>query len=221
MPPVQSNVPDLDYYAGLDLGQKRDHSVVAVVLKKDGHYSLTHMHVFLLGTEYTDVLSYLKQAAKRFRTIRRWTIDQTGVGEPFPELARKIGLKNVVGVELSMPRKQDVMTNLKQVMEQRRLHFRRDRELVNEIGGEIAELTAMGKTKFSHRSGTHDDRLWALGLAVYGGRFDVEHYKPAITFGNAVNPWRLLTPPSTLSRFLRKGPYNKSGLPYPWPPPRS
>src|SRR5215472_17074416 len=186
----------MDYYAGVDLGQKRDPSVVAVVVKKDGHYSLSHLHVFQLGTEDTSVLGYLKQVAERFRTIRRWTIDQTGVGVPFPELARKIGLRNVVGVELSLPRKQDVMTNLKQVMEQRRLHFRKDRELVNEISGEIAQLTAMGKTKFSHRSGTHDDRLWALGLAVYGGRFEVEHYKPAIAFGKAIKPRWQLTPPN-------------------------
>ena len=43
---------------------------------------------------------------------------------------------------------------------------------------EIAEITSTGKTKFYHRSGTHDDRLWAVGLAVYGARIDVEPYYP-------------------------------------------
>ncbi len=195
-----------DYYGGLDLGQKRDYSVVAVVLKKNGHFHLSHMHQFPLHTEYLQVFEYLKRVAERFRTVRAWYIDQTGVGEGFPEIARKYGLQNVHGVELSLPRKQDVMTNLKQVMEARRLHIPKLRDLVIEMGGEIAELTATGKTKFHHRSGTHDDRLWALALAVYGARHEVETYRPAIAFGKIVKPWWY---------------YHSSRLPYPWPPPRS
>jgi len=216
-----------DHYVGLDLGQKRDYSVVAVVLKKDGHYFLKHMHRFPLNTEYLQVLAYLNRVAERFPTVRRWCIDRTGVGEAFPELARKSGLQNVQGIELSLPRKQEVMTNLKQVMEGKRLHFRDDRELASEIHGELAELTATGKTKFYHRSGTHDDRLWALALAVYGGRYEVEHYRPAIAFGHVVNPWGLTIPPRNLRRLPRAGPggnfqyYQSGGLPYPWPPPRS
>ena len=40
-----------DYYVGVDLGQKRDHSVVAVILKKNGQITLIHMKRFALGTE--------------------------------------------------------------------------------------------------------------------------------------------------------------------------
>ena len=98
------------------------------------------------------------------------------------------------------------MTNLKQVMEGKRLHIPQLRDLVSEIGGEIAELTATGKTKFYHRSGTHDDRLWALALAVYGARYEVEAYHPAIAFGKVVKPWWY---------------YHSSRLPCPWPPARS
>ncbi len=58
-----------------------------------------------------------------------------------------------------------------------------------EILGERAELTAAGKTRFSHRSGTHDDRLWALALALYGGRYDLPHYKPVILTEKAVKMW--------------------------------
>lgn len=199
-------MPNQDYYGGLDLGQKRDYSVVAVILKKNGHFFLQHMHRFPLRTEYLQVLAYLKRVEERFWTVRGWYIDQTGVGEGLVEVARKSGLRNVQGIELSLPRKQNVMTNLKQVMEGKRLHIPKLRDLVSEIGGEIAELTATGKTKFYHRSGTHDDRLWALALAVYGARHEVETYHPAIIFGNAVNPWRLHIPPKNLSRLSRAGP---------------
>ncbi len=197
-----SNQSSGDYYGGLDLGQKRDYSVVAVILKRNLHYYLVHMHRFPLRTEYLQVRGYLTRVQERFQRMRALYIDRTGVGEPFPELATKSGLKNVKGVELSLPKKQDLMTNLKQVMEARRLHLPDQRDLLNEIGGEIAELTATGKTKFTHRSGTHNDRLWALALAIYGARNEPFVYRPAIAFGHAVNPWGSLVPPSRLHRLI-------------------
>jgi phage FluMu gp28-like protein len=99
-------------------------------------------------------------------------------------------VKNVKGIELSLPRKSDVMTHLKQVMEQKRLHIPRDRELIIEMNAEISKLTEAGKTKFYHRSGIHDDRLWALALAVYGSRHEAPSYHPFVTFGHiSKHPW--------------------------------
>src|SRR4029077_530808 len=178
------SVPAEDYYVGVDLGQKRDNSVVAVILKKNGHIFLVHLKRFPLGTEYQAVIEYLKLVAEKFRNVRAYYIDQTGVGEVFVENLRKAGLKNVKGIELSLPRKSDVMTQLKQVMEQKRLHIPRDRELMVEMNAEIAELSQAGKTKFSHRSGTHDDRLWALALAVYGSRYEAPSYHPFAVSGH-------------------------------------
>ena len=91
---------------------------------------------------------------------------------------------NLKGIELSLPRKSDVVTHMKQVMEQKRLHIPRDRELIVEMDAEIAKLTEAGKTKFSHRSGTHDDRLWALALAIYGSRHEFPSYHPFVAFGH-------------------------------------
>src|SRR5437016_13741851 len=76
-----------------------------------------------------------------------------------------------------------VMTCLKQIMLDKRLHLPRDRELENEMNGEISEQTKTGKTKFYHGSGTHDDRLWALALAVYAERHDIVHYHPDAAVG--------------------------------------
>jgi len=179
-----------DYYVGVDLGQKRDHSVVAVILKKNGQITLVHMKRFALGTEYQAVIEYLKLVGERFRNVRAFYIDQTGVGEAFPENARRAGVKNVKGIELSLPRKSDIMTHMKQVMEQKRLHIPRDRELIIEMNAEIAELTQAQKTKFHHRSGTHDDRLWALALAIYGSRHEFPSYRPFVAFGHiSKHPW--------------------------------
>jgi len=196
---VSSNTPDKasrasftaeDYYVGVDLGQKRDHSVVAVILKKNGQITLVHMKRFALGTEYQAVIEYMKLVGERFQSVRAFYIDQTGVGEAFPENARRAGLKNVKGIEPSLPRKSDVMTHMKQVMERKRLHIPRDRELIIEMNAEIAKLTEAGKTKFHHRSGTHDDRLWALALAIYASRSEIPRYIPFAAFGHiSKHPW--------------------------------
>jgi Terminase RNaseH-like domain len=180
------NASTEDYYVGVDLGQKRDHSVIAVILKKKGQIFLVHLKRFALGTEYQTVIEYLRLVGERFRNVRMYYIDQTGVGESFPENARRAGIKNVKGLELSLPRKSDVMAHLKQVMEQKRLHIPQDRELIIEMNAEIAKLTDAGKTKFTHRSGTHDDRLWALALAVYGSRYEAPSYHPFAVSGHVV-----------------------------------
>jgi len=53
-----------------------------------------------------------------------------------------------------------------------------------------AELTLAGKTKFHYRSGTHDDRLWALTLAIYGSRHEFPSYHPFVAFGHiSKHPW--------------------------------
>src|SRR5713226_2853652 len=212
-----------DYYVGVDLGQKRDHSVIAVILKKNGQITLIHMKRFALGTEYQAVIEYLKLVGERFRNVRAYYIDQTGVGEAFPENARRAGLKNVNGIELSLPRKSDVMTEMKQVMEQKRLYIPRDRELIIEMNAEIAQLTQAGKTKFYHRSGTHDDRLWALALAVYGSRFVAPSYHPFVAFGHvSKHPWERAQkkyPVAGTSNTTVE--YHATGQRIPWPPPRT
>lgn len=172
-----------NYYVGLDLGQKRDYTVVAVVEKKNRHLTLKHLKVFALGTEYDAIVDYLKHVDQEFHSIRGFYVDRTGVGEVFVENMVKLGLKNVQGIVLTLPEKQEVMTCLKQVMLEKRLRIPRDRDLENEMNGEIAEITATGKTKFYHRSGTHDDRLWAVALAVYGARYDIEPYHPFAAHG--------------------------------------
>jgi phage FluMu gp28-like protein len=155
----------------------------------------------------------VKLVGERFRTVPAYYVDQTRLGEVFVENLRKAGLKNVKGIELSLPRKSDVMTHLKQVMEQKRLHIPRDRELIIEMNAEIAKMTEAGKTKFHHRSGTHDDRLWALALAVYGSRHEFPSYHPFVAFGRiSKHPWE-----RPQSKYPVAG---TSSQPIPWPPAR-
>ena len=56
---------------------------------------------------------------------------------------------------------------LKQHMAEGTLRIPYDRELLDELNIEQYELTKTGKIIYSHPEGTHDDRFWALALAIY------------------------------------------------------
>ena len=47
------------------------------------------------------------------------------------------------------------------------LHIPFDEALYHELNVERYELSKSGKILFNHPQGTHDDRFWAVALAVY------------------------------------------------------
>ncbi len=172
------------FYVGCDLGRKRDHSAVAVVEKtKEGEVRLVHLKRFRLGTEYGSVLGYLRVLNERLQTVHTIQIDQTGVGDVFVEETVRSGLKNAQGIMLSLPMKQQILVYMKKRMEEGKLLIPYDAELINEINSERFQLTKTGQMQFSHPSGTHDDRLWALALAVYASRHEVPEYHSVVMRG--------------------------------------
>jgi len=83
---------------------------------------------------------------------------------------QKGGLRNVEGVILSLPVKQEILGYLKQLMQNRLFTYPFDLNLTAELNVERFELTKTGQIMFSHPEGTHDDILWAVALAVYASR---------------------------------------------------
>jgi phage FluMu gp28-like protein len=136
-------------------------------------------------------MGYLNRLGQRLQTVKRTSIDQTGVGEYFIEEARKSGVKNVEGTTLSVPTKENIMSYLRQLMEEGRLRFAYDPDLINEMNAERFQLTKTGQTQFSNPSGTHDDRLWALALAVYASRHDAPTYHPVAAVNTTPSPGNL------------------------------
>ena len=180
-----------NYFIGCDLGKKQDHSAVAVVEKKDGNVTLIHMKQFKLETDYTHVMGYLNRLGQRLQTVKKTHIDQTGVGEYFIEEAIKSGVKHPQGTTLTVPAKENILFYLRHLMEDGRIHFAYDPDLINEMNAERFQLTKTGQTQFSNPSGTHDDRLWALALAVYASRHDIPTYHPAAAVNTSPSPGNL------------------------------
>ena len=58
------------------------------------------------------------------------------------------------------------------------LHIPFDPDLFHELNVERYELGKTGKILFNHPEGTHDDRFWALALAVYAAEQTVMPFRP-------------------------------------------
>ncbi len=182
------------FYTGTDLGLKHDYSAVALVEKVGQELFLLHLRRFKLRTEFASVLGWIRVVNERCQSVHRNLIDQTGMGEFFVQEAVKSGLKNAQGIMLSLPNKQEVMGYLKQVMEARRLHIFYDVDLINELHVERYELSKVGQIMFDHPQGTHDDRLWAVALAVYASRPEIPKFTPFAAVGPSPSGFRRYAP---------------------------
>lgn len=104
------------FYLGADFGKKRDHSVVAVIQVKSGHYYLRHCHRFKLGTSYGAVIGYVKRLQDNWSRLVSVNCDQTGVGEYIVEDMVRAGIRNVNGVTFTEQNKEAMATILKEKM---------------------------------------------------------------------------------------------------------
>jgi len=165
---MAATIPELtgNFYAGVDLAKKEDFTAVALLRKDEDAFRLVHMNVFPQGTEYVGIINYLKALSERVKTIHRFLVDQTGVGEAVLEQAQKT-VPNIEGVVLTAPRKQEILGYLKLMMQERRVFFPYELDFLQELNVERFELSKSGQVLFSHPAGTHDDRLWAFALAVF------------------------------------------------------
>ncbi|MEM2122921.1 MAG: terminase family protein [Candidatus Bathyarchaeia archaeon] len=170
--------PRGEFYVGVDFGKRADHSAVAVINCKDGVKRLIHIRRFPIETPYRSVIGYVKRLSLGYRDVHRILCDQTGVGEYIVEEMRGDGIGNVEGILLTLQRKEEILSYLKQEMLNGQLLLPYDPELIAEINVEEYELTKDGRIKFSHPEGSHDDQLWALALAAYASRGNVDKTRP-------------------------------------------
>lgn len=184
-------------YAGLDLGQRQDHSALAVVERMDLYraYEAPRLHSLVvrhlerapLGTPYPKVVEWVKCVVGAGLAEGGCTlaVDATGVGAPVVEMLRGAGMGcEVAAVTMtggdrercvrgvwSVP-KMDLVAGLQVLLERGELQIARG---VRDGSALVRELTDM-KTSLSGggrmRAGAegareHDDLVMALGLACW------------------------------------------------------
>jgi phage FluMu gp28-like protein len=162
---LEEEILEGEYYSGCDFGKLQDYSVITVVNWNEDNLELVYLHEFPTETPYTEVIGHLVRAHRKFQ-FRNVQVDQTGVGEPVLE-----ELKNqdtpTEGLVFTAKTKEELLSCLKIVMEQKRLRIPYNLHLCQQINEQKYAYTKTGHLQFSHPEGSHDDMLWSLALAVW------------------------------------------------------
>ncbi len=163
-----------DFYAGLDLAQTRDYTVLTVIERNEDKLLLRHLKIFPQPTLYSNVLGYTKTIQDRWNGFRKIRVDITREGPSMIADMQNADIENAEGVTFTTPRKNEMASLLKQRMANHKLYYpllnwerpyRSD--ICTELNRERYKLQKDGTLAFSHPYGTHDDVFWSIALAVY------------------------------------------------------
>ena len=93
-------------------------------------------------------------------------VDSTGIGRPIVEHCKE--LKLPIEALVLMPKLQEeVFSNLKILLEQKKIELPDNIELLSNLNCITAKRTRIGGYSFDHPKGSHDDLAYALALAVW------------------------------------------------------
>lgn len=160
------------YYAGLDLGKQVDYSVLTVVQKTENNdVRLIHKRQFPLGTNYPEVIGYVARAEQIFN-FENLSVDKGGIGDAVVDELQRIQIRSVEGIFFTDAEKENMLNNLKLLMEKKLLKILGDeKQLIAQMNEQQCEYmqpkTAQERIhmKFWHPQGRHDDQLMSLALA--------------------------------------------------------
>jgi hypothetical protein len=169
---VRTNQLHGPYYAGLDLGKQVDYSVLAIVQRRpNGEIRLVHKQQFPLSTNYPEVIGYVARAEQIFG-FESLHVDKSGIGDAVVDELNRIQVRGVEGVFFTDVEKENMLNNLKLLMEKKLLKIDGDdKTLIAQINEQqykyLEPKTAQERIhlKFWHPQGRHDDQLMALALA--------------------------------------------------------
>jgi hypothetical protein len=199
------------YYVGLDLGQTKDFTALAVVEcsqtdagpsgSPSPDYALRYLRRFPLGTPYTEiVLTVARLLSADPLAGSPLVVDQTGVGRAVVDMLRQAA-GWVVPVTITgghavirtddgswhVPKK-ELVTSLQVVMQARRLQIARSLPdaalLVRELQNFQVKITAAANETFGvWRDGQHDDLVLAVALACWWGERNPPAYEGMFSSG--------------------------------------
>lgn len=180
-------------FIGVDLGQKRDHSAVAVVERMEAvrawqspafaGVEVRHLERMPLGMPYPLVVARVKEivVAARKKSPCALVVDATGVGAPVVDLMRAAGMGcEVMAVSITggdkagagtVP-KSDLVAGLQVLLEQGQLKLpgklRETQSLVRELMDMRMRVSGTGKMRMGADGyGEHDDLAMALALGCW------------------------------------------------------
>jgi len=163
---TQNNVGG-SLYCGYDPGGKQDYAAF-VALSRCEDYLKVELVRAEMKLRYTDFDAIILDYKKQYR-LSKVCVDQTGLGAPIVEHLKELQL-DAEGIVLTDKMREELLSNLKILLEQRKIILPEDTMLLSHLNSIEFERTRVGGFRFSHRRGTHDDLAYALALACWASR---------------------------------------------------
>jgi len=157
-----------DQYVGVDIGRKRDLTVIWVV-SRDGDELMTRSVFELAGVPFRTQYKLLSDVLSS-RQVRRCCIDAGGLGMQLAESAvEDFGRHRVEAVTFTSAFKSELAGRLRVAVEDRRIRIPVDEGIRNDWHSLQRSVTSSGHFRFeaSRSQGSHADRFWAAALAVH------------------------------------------------------
>lgn len=167
-------------FVGYDVARRRDLAVIWV-LEQVGDVLVTREVVSLRNASFAAQEAELDRVLRDYRVLRV-AIDQTGMGEPLVEQAkRRYGSTRVEGVLFTGTAKQELAQGLKQKFEDRRVRIPAHKAIREAHHAVRRVLTAAGNPRFDadRTDSGHADEFWAHALAIHAAT----NPAPPIEFG--------------------------------------
>lgn len=148
---------------GYDPGGKSSLAAIVAVEEAGDKYYVVFHKTFATDS-YVDTNNFLADMHRQY-PFSRLVFDRTGIGGPLEEHLHSLGLP-VEPVVLTQNTVQELMFNMKTLLEQKRLILPPSTELLNHLNTVVAKKTWSGRHTFQKRSGAYDDLAYALALAI-------------------------------------------------------
>jgi len=157
-----------DQYAGLDIGRRRDLTVLWV-LGREGDDLVTRSVYELAGVPFRQQYALLAEVLS-LPSVRRCCIDAGGLGMQLAETAvEQFGAHRVEPVIFTAAVKASLAGGLRIAVEDARIRVPVDEAIRNDWHSVERSVTASGHLRFaaSRSGGSHADRFWAAALAIH------------------------------------------------------
>jgi phage FluMu gp28-like protein len=157
-----------EYYAGYDVGRKKDLSVLWVIERIGDVFWTRTLRVF-------DQVNFTAQEGAlnevmRLSAVKRLCIDSTGIGMQMAErMQERWGRYRVEAVNFSGPVKSELAMPLRRLFEDKLVRVPMDDAVREDLHKVRKVVTSAGNVRFdaSHDADGHADRFWALALAYH------------------------------------------------------
>lgn len=170
---------DHEFYLGVDVGRKKDLTVIWATERRDGTYTTRTartLHNVPLADQESLLRSYLASGA-----FHRALIDKTGIGFQLAENMEREFPGIAEGLNFTGPLKRQMAHKMRNLIRENRFHIPADRDIVDDFTSVVRTMTDMGLERITAPSTVagHADRFWASAMAIHAGE-SVEGFELAM-----------------------------------------